>query len=343
VSVINLNRLVLARESRALNQTELNEKAGLPITTLNKVERGELGLSPDALTRIAHITGYPVSFFSADGDPAPDTLSWRRREKVKQKEFAAVSARINIVRLHLQTLIRDLGIKSMPFPFVTLTETYRPVDAARHLRKAWDIPEAPILNLTATLESKGLPIAAFAFDTERVDSRSTTTDDGYPLICVNSRHTADRQRFSIAYQLGHLVMHTYTNVSDDQDTSHEANEFAAEFLVPEAAIRPDLEGREVTSSLLADLKLKWRVSMISLLYRSFILGYLTDNQKRYLIQKFNKEGIRRREPVRLDVPIEHPQLIRTWLASIRRKEKLDTAGLAARMHMTTEEFISMYG
>ena len=42
--------------------------------------------------------------------------------------------------------------------------------------------------------------------------------------------------------------------------------------------------------------------MIALLYRADDLGFVTANQKRYLLQQFNKLKIRRREPQELDVP-----------------------------------------
>lgn len=335
---LNLERLKLARESRGLNQTELNELTGLPLTAISKAERSELTLSPDALSRIATATNYPLSFFTAPGGAATDALAWRRREKVPQKVFTQLAARIDILRLHVQTLTRELGISQNISPGVELSETYRPVDAAKWLRSIWSVPEEPISNLTLLLEDKGIPVASFDFGSERIDSRATITEDRYPLICVNSTHTGDRQRFSLAYQLGHLLMHTYRPVSAEQDISREANQFAAELLVPEAAFRADIGNNQVTMSLLANMKRRWGVSMISLLYRADDLGYTTPDQKAGLVQRFNALRLRRREPIALDVPIEQPCLIRTWVDSLRRKHRLSTASLAARLHLTPEEF-----
>ena len=77
-------------------------------------------------------------------------------------------------------------------------------------------------------------------------------------------------------------MHLYTNPPFTRDISHEANEFAAEFLMPEKDIKGDFKDG-VTLNILADLKRKWRVSMQALLYRANDIGVITDNQKRYLI------------------------------------------------------------
>ena len=69
----------------------------------------------------------------------------------------------------------------------------------------------------------------------------------------------------------------------------------------------------ITIPILADLKRKWKVSMIAPLYRADDLGLVTTNQKRYLFQQFNQLKIRRREPIKLD--IKNPDLLKSGLPS----------------------------
>ena len=82
--------------------------------------------------------------------------------------------------------------------------------------------------------------------------------------------------------------------------------------------------------------------MISLLYRADDLGYLTPNQKRYLLQQFNEQNIRRREPKELDIPPEQPNLLRQWISNLKKKKKLSTSGIAAELHLNIDDFIEMY-
>jgi Zn-dependent peptidase ImmA (M78 family)/DNA-binding XRE family transcriptional regulator len=343
VTTANLERVKMARESRGLNQSELNEITGLPITTINKIERQDLRLSAEALSLIAQHTRYPLSFFEAPGQPAPDTLAWRRREKVPQKLISTIAARVNIMRLHVQQLTTELKIQAPLLPNLQLSESFRPADAARYLREVWQLPDAPIANLTLTLETQGIPVAAFHFGTDRVDSRATITDDHYPLICVNSNQPGDRQRFSLAYQLGHLLLHIYKPVLPTQDTSREANQFAAELLMPETRFRAEVGSDAITLPLLSNMKRSWGVSMIALLYRGCDLGYVTDDQKSNLLQQFNRMGLRRREPIELDVPAEEPRLIRSWLIALKKKHRLSMASLAARLHLSPEELDEVFG
>ena len=78
-----------------------------------------------------------------------------------------------------------------------------------------------------------------------------------PVIGVNSGHTSNRQRFTMAHELGHYILHRNTsnvffdesllffrNQTSSEGTKRqeiEANNFAAELLMPEPAIREILE------------------------------------------------------------------------------------------------------
>ena len=82
--------------------------------------------------------------------------------------------------------------------------------------------------------------------------------------------------------------------------------------------------------------------MISLLYRSDDLGFITPNQKRYLVQQFNQLKIRRREPIDLDRPEEQPRLIKKWIADYRAKTKLGVAEMAAVLCLNVDDFLKAY-
>ncbi|RZK08540.1 MAG: ImmA/IrrE family metallo-endopeptidase, partial [Flavobacterium sp.] len=120
-----------------------------------------------------------------------------------------------------------------------------------------------------------------------------------------------------------------------------ANLFAAELLMPEEAIREDFKDG-VSLPLLAQLKRKWKVSMISLLYRADDLGFLTPNQKRYLVQQFNQAKIRRREPVELDVAKEEPQLIRQMVIEYCQQEGLSLPAFTQILALELEDYLELY-
>lgn len=337
---INPAMVVLAREARGMNQKDLAKKTGISASNISKMENSGLSIEPH-LEKIANATHFPKEFFYQKSEIIPDNLGYRRRQIVSQKVLSPINAQVNIIRQNVQFLTRELNITLPKIPAFKVSEAMPPQLVAKHIRKTWKIKDVVVGNLVQLLEEHGIAISSFDFNTARVDSRSILTEDNYPVIVYNRNHSGDRQRFTLAHELGHLVMHTFTDLSVDCDITHEANLFAAELLMPETEIRKDLEAA-LTIPRLAELKKKWKVSMISILYRADDLGYLTPNQKHYLIRQFNNLNIRRREPIELDVAIEQPKLIRRWIAEYKAKRRMNTAQVAAALNLSTNEFVQVY-
>lgn len=333
--------VTLAREARGFTQQDLAERINTQKAFISKIEHGDQGVSKTVLDSISKATAYPVSFFFQDGTIIPTNLSYRKRKKVPAKVLTPIDAKINIVRNNIQFLTRSLNRKAPLIPTFKITNEFTPQQAAQQVRQCWNISTPVIENLANVVEAQGINISSFELGSERVDSRSILTDDKYPIIFLNKSHLGDRLRFSLAFELGHLVMHTYSPIEPDREVNHEANLFAAELLMPADAIRQDFE-HGVTLPLLAQLKRKWKVSMISLLYRADDLGFLTPNQKRYLIQQFNGAKIRRREPVELDVPREEPQLIRQMILELCEKEGLNLPAFTQRIALELEDYLELY-
>jgi Zn-dependent peptidase ImmA (M78 family)/transcriptional regulator with XRE-family HTH domain len=341
-NTVNTEMIILARESRGITQQELADRIGIHKANASRLEAGGTIINEETVSIIASITQYPVSFFYQTGKVMPVNLAYRRRQNVPIKLITPIEAKINIIRRHVQLLAVELNKAVPALPQYECNEKNTAADIAIALRKKWNVYPGVIENLTRLIEKQGIIVAGFNFGTERVDSRSILTDNKYPLIVLNKSMLADRQRFSLAYELGHLVMHTFSPVAHNRDIAHEANAFAAEFLMPAKEIKKDFN-QPITLSLLGELKRKWKASMISLLYRADDLGFLTPNQNRYLVQQFNQLKIRRREPPELDAPVEDPQLLKQWLATYANKNKLNSKQTAASLYLEIDDFNTYYG
>ncbi len=339
---INPNMILLAREARGLTQTELADKLQLHKANISRLEKGDTPVTEKILLGIAGATHFPPQFFLQQGGPIPVNLSYRKRQQVPAKIISAINAQINIIRRQVQFITRALQLKPPALPVYEVTEKQSPAQIASLLRKKWNVTVPIITHCCKLLEEKGIIICSFDFGTERVDSRSMLTDDEYPIILLNSSALADKQRFSLAFELGHLIMHTFCVVPHHRNINHEANGFAAEFLMPAKEILHDFK-EGITLPLLGELKRKWKVSMIALLYRADDLGLLTPNQKRYLLQQFNEQKIRRREPPQLDAQKEQPRLMQSLLAGFMTKTKLDTAQLCTLLAIEMDDYKKYYG
>ncbi len=131
-------------------------------------------------------------------------------------------------------------------------------------------------------------------------------------------------------------MHSYMT----ENMEKEADIFAAEFLMPEVEIKPDLVS--LTLHKLASLKRKWLVSMGALLYRAKdLFGADFINQYDYLVKQMSRLGYRLREPSELDVPFEEPALLNK-LFSMYEERGITKKMLADSFPATYSFFFKLY-
>jgi Zn-dependent peptidase ImmA (M78 family)/DNA-binding XRE family transcriptional regulator len=340
---INPQMIILARESRGLTQKELADLLEISAGKLCRVEQEDQTFTSEIIERLSEVLKYPESFFYQSGDAyIISTINFRMRDKVSAKLLSSIEAKTSIFRMNLEVLTKLTSFPAPKIPDLTVMGTGSPEESAKRLRKLWKLPKGPVENITELLEDHGVPVMNIDFGTERVDSRVVLLNNWkHVAIVINKLMLGDRQRFSLAFHLGHLVMHNAKAVPAESRIDHEAKVFAAEFLMPEADIRKDFEGN-ITISLLASLKGKWKTSMQALMYRASDLGFLTPNQQRYLISQFNSLKIRRREPSELDIPVEKPLLMRDLITRYRSAQKMSVKEMATLLHLSTEEFLEKY-
>jgi Zn-dependent peptidase ImmA (M78 family) len=111
------------------------------------------------------------------------------------------------------------------------------------------------------------------------------------VIAVNPSQHPNRQRFTIAHELGHYFCHPGDLEHVDRDfrihwrnressqginwQEIEANRFAAELLMPESFLRRDLIGTtELTDKVAKTLASQYKVSSIAMRFRLINLGLL---------------------------------------------------------------------
>jgi Zn-dependent peptidase ImmA (M78 family)/transcriptional regulator with XRE-family HTH domain len=332
--------VTLARESRGMTQEDLAGELKMARGTFWPLEKDYQNLSAATLASLSKALGYPSSFFFQPGESLPPPLSYRKRNVVSAKLITQIDAIVNVFRLNILKLVTAAGYLEPALPVLPVEKDRSPQQCAIQLRKVWKVPKGPIDSVTTLLEDQRIMLLSYPFGTERVDAKCTVAGNKYPLIVTNRTLLGDRQRFTLAFHLGWMIMHWKTAPAFERDLAHEANLFAAEFLMPEKDIKEDLS--DLTYGRLGDLKRKWKASMISLLYRAEDLQLITDNQKRYLLQQFNQHGIRRREPPELDVPVEQYRLVRDLMTKYKTKQRLNIKALAEFFDLPQDDFLMRY-
>ena len=220
-----------------------------------------------------------------------------------------IDALIEIRRFEIDELLKAVDIIGT-FPKLDADDYQHVADVARLVRVQLGVSRGPVGDMTRFLEDAGAVVVSFDFGTSQVDAMSRWYPGLPPLFFTNSRSPRDRCRYTLSHELGHLVMHDIPG----PDLESEADDFAAEFLLPERDVRADLA--DLTISKLAMLKRYWRVSMAMLLKRAQDLETITPNRARTLWKQM--APYRTHEPPQLEPDGERPALLRELAESHER-------------------------
>jgi Zn-dependent peptidase ImmA (M78 family) len=155
------------------------------------------------------------------------------------------------------------------------------------------ITEAPV-SVSRIAKAKGARI--FVKSLEGDLSGFLYRDNSNAVIGVNTKHSKTRQNFTIAHELGHLLLHDQEKLHVDHEfrvrlrndvssqgtdeAEREANFFAASLLMPKEFLRNDLAEEDYVDLLdgqfLRALARKYGVSAQALVNRLKNLGYIQE-------------------------------------------------------------------
>lgn len=285
--------LVVARTAAGFTQQEFADKLGVTQAALSRYENNLRGIPDDTLNAAAKNLGVTRDLLVAArqhrGAMAVDA-HMRRRATAPATAWHRTEARLNMLRVHTAHVLHEVSLRvSKRLPVFDPIDTTA-ADAARYVRMQWQLPSGPVRGLIEWAEAAGCIVFEEDFGTSRIDGMSQWID-GHPVLLLNSTAPVDRKRLTIAHELGHLCLH---NEFVTETIETDANRFAAEFLMPEAAIAHQL--RDLTVGRLGDLKQVWGVSMQALIERAFHLGLLTPAKRTAMYKQFGARGWRVREP-----------------------------------------------
>ena len=103
----------------------------------------------------------------------------------------------------------------------------------------------------------------------------------------------DRQRFTLAHEICHLVLHSRRRHVKNPEA--EANRFAAALLVPRNRAE-EMFAEEVTLGDLRQMKVRWGISIQALIMRAANLALMDEKRKASLFKQLSSRGWRKNEP-----------------------------------------------
>ena len=335
----NHDMLKLARDAREITQSELAQRAGFTQALVSKLENGLITqASEDVLAKLVDVLGFPPAFFSqidkAEGFPH---FHYRKRVRLGAKPLAHINAVINLRRMHIAKLARSYEMDvPKPIPQIDLDNAgVSPEKLAERLREYWMLPRGPISDLTEVIEAAGGIIVLCRFGTNLLDGISFRSAGLPPIFCMNREVPGDRYRFSLAHELGHMVMHTLPD--DDAKMEEQAHRFAAAFLMPPQDVRAHVAVPKMTN--FGRAKSYWRVSIKSLIKRSHDLKLTTDLQYKNLMVNYSK-SFKEGEPYPMEV--EQPRKLKNMVYYHIDRLGYSLSDLAQLLCLTTDDVQRAY-
>lgn len=306
------HRLTLARQLVGLRKNALAAKIDRSPTAVAAYESNTKRPAPATVAQLCLTLGVDPGFFlpgplrPAADSTVPHFRSLRSTTQLARDQASAFGMIAGDVGAALERHV-EFPEPNLPKLSVDVDDetSSLPEEAARLLRKHWDLKAGPVGHLVRLAENNGVVVVFSPSQTAAVDAYSF--DGSYrPTVVLNpAKEDYYRQRFDVAHELGHLVMHVDAEPGS-KVVENQAHRFAAEFLLPEEELRGTLPSK-ASWRILAALKESYGVSLQALLYRSRSLGIMSDVTYRNAIAYLSSKGWRRREPGEMP-GVEQPSL-----------------------------------
>lgn len=296
-------RLKQAREAAGLSMGKLAKEVGISANAIKKYEHGENMPSSDKLLKLARALGVRSEYFFRPFAVELENVEYRKHANTTKTLLMQINGDVKEQAERWIELLNFYPDSIKPVPSFVLpgglpdrVESPEDIETiAKLMRDKWDLGQNPIPGMIDTLESKGIMIIT----TTKAGSKSfdglAGKANGIPLIVISAHQPGDRQRFTLAHELAHLVLHSRLNGMDEEKA---CNHFAGAFLLPQQAIiqhigakRHAIEARELYL-----LKHEFGISMMAILVRLGQCGVISDNLQRTYFMRFNKLRWRTQEP-----------------------------------------------
>lgn len=338
-------RIKQARKASGLSLRALADKAGVSAMAISKYENDKAMPSSKVLLSLADALNVRVEYFFRTSPIKLSGVEYRKHHQLPKKVHEQIKGDVieQLERfIELERYLPNRPIKQFEIPEevpqkIEMMEQIENV--AMTMRKAWGLGNNPIPELTDTFEERGIII----FQTEALHDNKfdglAAHADGIPVVVVGKGWPGDRQRFTLAHELGHLVLRD--RLSSHLDIEKAANRFSGAFLVPEPEVRKELgEHRTwLEPNELCVLKKAYGLSMGGWMHRANDLGILSESDYLQMVRYFRKRGWHKKEPCD-KYRREESQLFKQLVYHALAEDLLSESKAAELLRIPLSEFVS---
>lgn len=317
------DRLIEARESRAIFQSTLADLVGVSRQSISNYESGKNVPTQSIISKIAEKLSVPFQFFFFNNEePLPSAIFYRSRKSATDMSRKSVETHFKW-QIRIAKLIKQyLELNKVEFPNFDIKDpsslTSENIERfAAECRTHWSLGLGALSNITLLLENNGTMFFLQNIEDPKLDAFSSWVETLPCIVLKKDQVSATRQRFNVAHELAHLLLHQNVkeigklhNILEDQ-----ANLFASNFLLPAESFARDLQ--IIDLDFLVPLKKKWKVSIAAMIERCFQLKLASDEKRTSLWKKLSARGWRQAEPLDNELSAEEPVMLKRCFEVLR--------------------------
>lgn len=294
--------LIRYRKSLGLSQEQLAQQAGVSRQSINNYENAKTLPDSKILSALANALGITLDDLlrSQDVSIAPGLDNFRFRAHISFDKNAQFVAQVLRMLETYNALEQAIGLptytpESTPCHQVEGNEKHIQTIAAL-FRHRLGLGDAPIANLFQSVEEIGLKVLRQPIAITSFFGLSACSNIEGAFILVNTHNiTIERQLFTLAHEIGHLIFHRveyqdtlveHGNKAEEKTREQVANHFASHLLMPQA----EFERMYALTQDIVKLKRHFRVSYLVILHRLSAMGIIDyGKEKAKVCRKYKKQ------------------------------------------------------
>jgi Zn-dependent peptidase ImmA (M78 family) len=286
-----------------MTQAELARETQIAQAHLSRAERDSYDLGHDRLAIVAAYLEFPLDFFTAapiaEFGGRPVHFRAQAAMRMKQADQATRTGEVVVEAVIRMEQYLEGPRLQLPYPQTD------PLAAAAAVRRTLSLrPSDPAIGLPILLEHAGVTVLGLPLTAQRRDAFSLWVDDR-PVLALLDTDAGDRQLWSTAHEVGHLLLHR--NIPASRHIEASADEFAMHLLLPIDALEREMPASPTMTDF-AMLKRRWGVSIAALIRMARRLERITQEQYTSLFKQMSARGERLRE--RTFIPAIKPRGLR---------------------------------
>jgi len=286
-------RLKQARKLAGLTQEQLGEMVSVEKMTISKYEAGKISPSSGMLISLSRALDVDIDYFFRETSVVLTSTPRFRladpKKNLPKKEEKQIKARTQeLLEKYMEIMeIMDIPDEKVDYSGLKwdVKDFHEDIEAlAFEVRKKWNLGLDPIDNLMSTAEDNGFKIM-LVDGPDNFEAATFPEESVGPVIVLSKTAPKERQRFSLAHELGHYFVNRGWC-----DAEMAANRFAAALLAPKEMLMKDTGNyrTDFTKEELLLLREKYGMSVFALLVRMESLKIIDEKTKKKL-QKADRE------------------------------------------------------